>query len=126
MWAALRRKSPPYSMEAGLAGYPHPNELDLKRIERRISERCRYRYVSPEVVAIPNGYEIRSPCCSRNIDKLGGTIDIARMEYAEESKLWRLYCKEHSGGIWMLYAEYETLQALLSELNLDPERRFWQ
>ena len=105
---------------------PHPNELDLKRIERRISERQRYRYVSPEVHAIENGYEIRSPCCSRNIDKTGGTIDIARMEYGQESKRWRLYRKMHVEGQWLLHAEYETLSALLNELNLDPERRLWQ
>ncbi len=109
-----------------MAVYPHPNEFDLKRIERRISERYRYRYVSPEVVAVPNGYEIRSPCCSRNIDKSGGKIDIARLEYVEKTKFWRLYSKEHAGGIWMLYAEYETLQALLSEINRDPDRKFWQ
>ena len=103
---------------------PHPNELDLKRIARRISQRTRYRYVSPEVYAVENGYEVRSPCCSRNIDKTGGTIDIARIEYA--AGIWRLYSKEHATGKWLLHAEYETLQAVLDELNHDTGRRFWQ
>ena len=103
---------------------PHPNEFDLRRILRKISDRCRYRYVSPEVAAIANGYEIRSPCCSRNIDKSGGTIDIARLEYAEG--IWRLYSKEHERGRWQLYAEYDTLQRALDELNRDTDRRFWQ
>lgn len=105
---------------------PHPNEFDLKRIERVISERQRYRYVSPEVCAVENGYEIRSPCCSRNIDKSGGVIDIARMEYLPQSGHWRLYSKMHVDGKWRFHAEYGTLSALLNELNLDPERRFWQ
>lgn len=125
MWDALRRKSLRYSPEASVRS-PHPNEFDLKRIERRISERQRYRYVSPEVFATENGYEIKSPCCSRNVDKSGGTIDIAKMEYLSESKLWRLYSKSHLDGKWQFHAEYETLQELLNELNLDPERRFWQ
>ena len=125
MWDALRRKFPQCSSEASVK-CPHPNELDLKRIERRISERQRYRYVSPEVFAVENGYEIRSPCCSRNIDKSGGTIDIARMEYMPETGQWRLYRKIHADGRWLFHAEYGTLASLLNELNLDPERRFWQ
>ncbi|MBY0579634.1 MAG: DUF3024 domain-containing protein [Burkholderiales bacterium] len=105
---------------------PHPNEIDLRRIERRLSDRCRYRYVSPQVSAIPNGYEIRSPCCSRNIDKSGGMIDIARIEFVPQKRTWRLYSKEHEGGIWRFHAEYPNLPELLKAINEDPERRFWQ
>ena len=124
MWDALRRRFPRCNPEASVE-CPHPNEFDLKRIERRITERQRYRYVSPEVLGVENGYEIRSPCCSRNIDKSGGTIDIARIVYMD-SKVWRLYSKAHAEGRWIFHAEYESLSDLLNELNLDPERRFWQ
>lgn len=126
MWDALRRKSLPYSLEAGLDNCPHPNEIDLKRIERRLADRCRYRYVSPQVSPVPNGYEIRSPCCSRNIDKSGGMIDIAKLEYEQDGRSWRLYRKEHEGGSWLLHDVYTTLSELLDELNRDPERKFWQ
>ena len=54
----------------------HPNDVDRKRIERALAARVRYRYVSPEVQADEAGYRIQSPCCSRNVDKAGGTIDI--------------------------------------------------
>lgn len=110
----------------GKSGCPHPNELDLKRIERRLADRDRYRYVSPEVKAIENGYEVRSPCCSRNIDKGGGTIDIARIEFVQDERVWRLYRKEHAAGNWLFHAGYSTLSELLKALNQDPERKFWQ
>jgi len=105
---------------------PHPNDVDRKRIERTLSHRRRYRYVSPEVSAVDNGYQIRSPCCSRNIDKTGGVIDIARLEYATAQRVWYLYRKEHVSGLWQLYAEFKTLVDLLQWLNQDTERLFWR
>lgn len=105
---------------------PHPNDVDRKRIERTLSKRRRYRYVSPEVCRVENGYQIRSPCCSRNIDKSGGVIDIAWLEFAAQTHAWRLYRKEHSNDQWCLYAEFKTLTELLQSLNQDPERIFWQ
>jgi hypothetical protein len=106
--------------------YMHPNDVDRKRIERALDARARYRYVSPEVRAEEGGYRIQSPCCSRNIDKNGGVIDIARLEYVNEMRRWRLYRKNHALHEWQLYGEFSALSTLLQILNRDPERLFWQ
>ncbi len=105
---------------------PQPNEIDLKRIERALVERKRYRYVSPTVQGTTNGYLITSPCCSRNIDPDGGIIDIARLEFIAEEQNWRLYHKDHKTGAWSAYADYPALRPILAVLRDDPERRFWQ
>ena len=107
-------------------GVPHPNEVDCKRIERALAQRHRYRYVSPEVCPSQQGYRIESPCCSRNVDRDGGVIDIAWIEYSVASRTWLLHRKDHAHGTWLLYQEFETLAQLLQQLNLDPERIFWQ
>ena len=107
-------------------GCMHPNDVDRKRIERALAARVRYRYVSPEVQADEAGYRIQSPCCSRNVDKAGGTIDIARLEYVADSRAWRLYRKDHAQREWAFYKEFSALTALLQFLNLDPDRSFWQ
>ena len=60
---------------------PHPNEVDRKRISKTLAERDRYKYVAPSVLPDVDGYLVRSPCCSRNVDPDGGEIDIARIEY---------------------------------------------
>jgi hypothetical protein len=104
----------------------HPNDVDRKRIERALASRERYRYVSPEVQADDSGYRIQSPCCSRNVDKNGGVVDIARLEYVDESRAWRLYRKNHAQCTWQFYQEFSALNALLQFLNLDPDRTFWQ
>lgn len=104
---------------------PQPNDVDRKRIERSLNQRRRYRYVSPEVRAVENGYQIKSPCCSRNIDKSGGMIDIARLEYRQDLDAWRLYSRAHRQEEWHLQGEFATLRELLQQLNLDPERIFW-
>jgi hypothetical protein len=103
-----------------------PNDVDRKRIERALDARARYRYVSPEVRAVEGGYWIQSPCCSRNIDKHGGVIDIARLEYVSEPRRWRLYRKDHAQHEWQLYGEFSALSELLQLLNQDPDRIFWQ
>lgn len=103
-----------------------PNDVDRKRIERALSSRARYRYVNPEVRAVEGGYRIQSPCCSRNVDKNGGVIDIARLEYVDEPPLWCLYRKDHALREWQLYGEFSGLSALLQVLNRDPDRIFWQ
>jgi hypothetical protein len=108
------------------AGSPHPNEVDCKRIERALEQRHRYRYVSPEVTPSGQGYRIKSPCCSRNVDKEGGVIDVAWIEYGAATRSWRLHRKDHAHGTWLLYQEFETLAQLLQQLNMDPERIFWQ
>ena len=59
----------------------HPNDFDRKRIERALKARKRYRYVTPRVAAVTDGYRIESPCCSRNIDPDGGVVDVALLLY---------------------------------------------
>lgn len=105
---------------------PHPNDVDRKRIERALQGRERYRYVTPAVRPAERGYRVESPCCSRNIDENGGTIDIAWIEYLPEWNCWRLYRRNHRQNDWEYYAEYATLAALLTELNRDQRRVFWQ
>src|ERR1017187_9076325 len=104
----------------------HPNEVDRKRIERAIEHRKRYRYVSPSVHPIENGYWVKSPCCSRNVDPDGGVVDVAIVQYVQGPRPWRLYRKEHSTTVWHVSAEYERLGDLLEQLNADPQRAFWQ
>ncbi len=112
--------------EAEPADCPHPNDVDRKRIERALAGRERYRYVTPTVRPAERGYRIESPCCSRNIDENGGTIDIARIEYVSALSRWRLYRRDHRQNDWEYYADYATLAALLDELNQDRRRVFWQ
>jgi hypothetical protein len=104
----------------------HPNDVDRKRIERALQGRARYRYVTPAVRPADNGYRIESPCCSRNIDADGGTIDIARIVFLAVQGVWQLYRRDHARQTWDYYAEYATLAALLNELNHDTCRAFWQ
>jgi len=104
----------------------HPNAVDCKRIEKSLASRARYRYVTPRVVAVENGYQIVSPCCSRNIDKTGGEIDIALIEFAAPRGAWWLYHRDHQAQSWVPYGEYSNLQALLAPLLKDSARKFWQ
>ncbi|WOH52321.1 MULTISPECIES: DUF3024 domain-containing protein [unclassified Bradyrhizobium] len=105
---------------------PHPNELDRKRIERALGSRKRYRFVSPNVKPVRGGYLIESPCCSRNIDKDGGLIDVALIHYDMVSGMWKLFRMNHAQGIWEFYSIYLRLTSAIEDLNTDPERRFWQ
>ncbi|MBT9461408.1 MAG: hypothetical protein IV084_07075 [Rugosibacter sp.] len=109
-------------------GVIQTTELDRRRIERALEDRVRYRYVTPQLAAYPGGYRILSPCCSRNVDPLGGTIDIARLERLDldgQLTLWRLYSKNHASSAWVLQAEGR-LHELLDLLKADPGRVFWQ
>ncbi len=103
----------------------HPNELDRRRILRALARRTRYRYVSPEVTPEPSGYRVVSPCCSRNIDRAGGKIDIARFEYDAAQEQWRLYARNHAAQLWVPQGQGR-LHELLGMLNEDPKRIFWQ
>ena len=102
----------------------HPNELDLRRIGRLLKQRARYRYVSPSVQAVPGGYCIVSPCCSRNIDQQGGLIDIARIDWA--AGVWTLYSRDHVGQVWLMYTQSGRLDRLMDCINEDSKRVFWQ
>jgi len=104
-----------------------PNELDRKRISRGLLTRKRYRYVSPAVQVVENGYLIESPCCSRRVDPEGGVVDVALLQYSPGEPLpWTLYRKDHERAAWERHAKFERLQELLAVLNADPERLFWQ
>lgn len=118
----------PMTLPAALFGAARqPNELDLRRIVRRLEARVRYRYVAPMVLPDTRGYTIVSPCCSRNIDAAGGVIDIARIEYDEAARRWSLYHKDHAAdGGWRLFMQGEQLDAVMDSLNEDPQRVFWQ
>ncbi|WGR93590.1 MULTISPECIES: DUF3024 domain-containing protein [unclassified Bradyrhizobium] len=119
MTAAVVRKS-----QTGLV--PHPNELDRKRIERALITRNRYRYVMPNVKPVRSGYLVESPCCSHNIDKGGGLIDIALVHYDVVSEVWKLFFKNHVRESWEFYSIFQRLTSAIDELNADPERLFWQ
>ncbi|MGO9987261.1 MAG: DUF3024 domain-containing protein [Steroidobacteraceae bacterium] len=108
------------------AAATQPNEFDRKRIERALAARKRYRYVSPGVRVVEGGYVIESPCCSRNVDRAGGCIDIAMLQFAPGENPWRLYRKDHDLGQWHLHGTFHGLMELLAEVNADPLRLFWQ
>lgn len=104
----------------------HPNDFDRKRIERALKARKRYRYVTPRVAAVANGYRIESPRCSRNIDPDGGVVDVALLLYDAGGAAWQLFCKDHDNGTWEFHSNYDRLIELLERLNADSERKFWQ
>jgi len=104
---------------------PHPNAVDRKRIEKTLSERERYKYVAPKVLPDVDGYLIRSPCCSRNVDPNGGEIDIARIEY-QSGDFWHLYRKDDKNQSWRPHSDYLNLSALLASLIADPKKEFWR
>lgn len=114
------------AVEQQTGGAPHPNAFDRRRIERALETRKRYRYVSPRVVPIAEGYRIESPCCSRNIDPDGGIVDVALLQYNARPPRWRLYAKNHATGQWLLDSTFRRLVELLERVKDDPERRFWQ
>lgn len=104
----------------------HPNEFDLRRIERAIASRRRYRYVEPSVLPSENGYLVRSACCSRNIDPEGGVIDIALLCWSETPAGWLLFRRDHAVGGWITDSRFARLDELFERLNRDPDRIFWQ
>jgi hypothetical protein len=121
--SAMRK---PVVTQAGVLNPSQPNEFDLRRIERALSKRRRYRYVTPILLKTANGYRIQSPCCSRNIDPDGGVVDIALLLYDDQNGGWRLLRKDHAAGVWEFDRAFERLTELLDYLNEDSERRFWQ
>lgn len=100
-------------------------DLTLRRIERALRERARYRYVSPRVLPDGDGFRIESPCCSRNVDPKGGVIDIARLVYGAAG-LWSLYARDHDGSRWSWRQESPDLDTLLDTLCVDADRVFWR
>ena len=98
-------------------------ELVRRRVLRALKSRRRYRYVSPDVAFADGAWLVRSPCCSRNVDKAGGTIDIARIENDDET--WLLYSRDHLEGLWVMRGRHASLDALMATLCIDSERCFW-
>ena len=104
----------------------HPNEFDRMRIERALKSRQRYRFVTPRVAQVDGGYKVESPCCSRNIDRSGGVIDVALMLHDADRSQWQLFRKDHRTESWLLDGDHQRLNDALQRLNADPERIFWQ
>ena len=104
----------------------HPNDLDKKRIERAIAARKRYRYVTPRVLKTEGGYRIESACCSRNVDKDGGVVDIALVLFDPGDGRWLVHRKNHRAGTWELDSTHGRLTDALALINDDEDRRFWQ
>ncbi|MCJ2179104.1 hypothetical protein [Novosphingobium album (ex Hu et al. 2023)] len=103
-----------------------PNEFDLMRVSRSIEQRERYKYVTPTVLAVADGYLVRSPCCSRNIDPEGGEIDVALLTWDEARREWSLSRRDHEAECWIEDGRFARLGELLMRLNADPARQFWQ
>lgn len=99
-------------------------DLTLARIERALAQRSRYRYVHPQVRREGEGYAVRSPNCSRNIDAAGGEIDIAWLLPANEGG-WLLHARDHAGNRWRIEFAGLSLDEALLRLCQDPRRIFW-
>lgn len=104
----------------------HPNELDLRRIERAIAGRQRYKYVQPRVLGHADGYLVRSPCCSRNVEPDGSEIDVALLAWTQSAPGWSLFRRDHRAQAWILDSRFRRLPDLFGRLNTDPDRVFWQ
>lgn len=92
-------------------------------IGRALRERLRYRYVHPVVRREGEGFRIESPCCSRNVDRAGGVIDIALLRPA--AGRWQLCWRDHAAGAWVLHARALPLADALEAVCIDKERKFW-
>ena len=103
-----------------------PNEIDLMRVTRSLEQRERYRYVTPTVLPVADGYLVRSPCCSRNVDPEGGEIDVALLQWDDAAREWSLSRRDHEAECWIEDGRFARLGELLMRLNTDPARQFWQ
>ncbi|MEJ2409866.1 MAG: hypothetical protein P8Y58_08195 [Novosphingobium sp.] len=103
-----------------------PNEIDLMRVTRSLEQRERYKYVTPVVLAVADGYLVRSPCCSRNVDPEGGEIDVALLTWDDGLREWSLSRRDHEARCWVEDGRFARLGELLMRLNADPARQFWQ
>jgi EAL domain-containing protein (putative c-di-GMP-specific phosphodiesterase class I) len=99
------------------------HDLTARRIERALARRQRYRYVQPVVTACEQGWVVSSPCCSRNIDPLGGEIPIAWFEPMADG--WALHAREHAEGRWILHSQAEHIAELIEIVCQDEARVFW-
>ena len=100
-------------------------DLTAERIRRALARRIRYRYVHPRVEPEGQGWKVVSPNCSRNIDKIGGDIDIAWLAPDGENG-WLLFARDHARGCWDLRRRSRRLDDLFAALLLDPKREYWR
>jgi hypothetical protein len=99
-------------------------DLVVRRVERALKERVRYRYVKPLVLREGESYRIQSPCCSRKVDPNGGLIDIALL-VPHEGSHWCLCSRDHANSTWEPRHQDASLDVLLDLLCLDSEHQFW-
>lgn len=99
-------------------------DLTQARIERALAQRSRYRYVRPRVEHEGQGYVVRSPNCSRNIDPAGGEIAIAWLLPASPGA-WLLHSRHHAQQCWRIEFAGLSLDEALTRLCQDPRRIFW-
>jgi hypothetical protein len=99
-------------------------DLVVRRVERALKERVRYRYVKPLVLHEGESYRIQSPCCSRKVDPSGGLIDIALL-VPHEGSHWCLCSRDHANQTWEPRHQDASLDVLLDLLCLDSEHQFW-
>lgn len=111
------------STSPGLPGAARVHDLTARRIERALARRQRYRYVQPVVSADDGGWVVSSPCCSRNVDPLGGEIPIARFEPVRGG--WVLHAHSHAQSRWVQHSTAEQLVELLDVVCRDESRLFW-
>jgi hypothetical protein len=99
------------------------SELLRRRVLRALAQRERYRYVHPVLHDIDDGWLITSPCCSRNVDPEGGSIDIARIRHVDAS--WLLEARDHAASRWVVHTRSNSLDRVLDLIVHDPCKEFW-
>lgn len=115
---ATARTAPPDPTAAQVVGFMRPF------IERALKERVRYRYVQPVVLHEGEGFRIEAPCCSRNVNREGGVIDIALLAPSPDGR-WALHRRDHTSGTWVLADGALNLGEALDTVCVDAERTFW-
>ena len=135
----------PQAAPAGRAGPARPRVADFERarVQRALRSRARYRYVRPRVLREGDALRVESPCCSRNVDKGGGVIDIALLQPLDPPGAsaapgapgvpgtggagggWRLHARDHANGRWVAHRDSAALDELVALLCADPARVFW-
>jgi uncharacterized protein (DUF1919 family) len=96
----------------------------VRRMERALRERVRYRYVQPQVLREGDAFRIQSPCCSRKVDPTGGLIDIALL-VPHYGSHWCLCSRDRANNTWEPRHQDVSLDLLLDLLCVDSERQFW-
>lgn len=99
--------------------------LVVKRIERALATRTRYRYVRPVVEPQGDGWRIVCPNCSRTVDPSGGPIPIVWLR-PEGRRLWLMHAWSDAGQCWQARPPALPLDQALTLLCADPNREFWR